>query len=156
MSWFYNRTIDKTIAIGVDVKGVSSSLKISGYKNYDMYIESLEHIGIIEKILSTGLNIYVYLKEGLELNYEDMTIVGDIDEAISRINSEGARYCSAIFSSDVENASKFLREVKSSTVMYNASPTLERALDVTQEDLLKVKNIVVPDNLRLDGKRIEI
>ena len=49
-----------------------------------------------------------------------------------------------------------MRRINSKYIMVNASPTLERALDITQEDLLRFKNIAIPNMYKLDGTRIEI
>ncbi len=51
---------------------------------------------------------------------------------------------------------KFLKKINSKYVMVNASPTLEQALDIKQEDLLKEKNIIMPNSYKFEGTRIKL
>lgn len=161
---FFNnfKTIDKTIVIGDNLyidkylKECSTEVQVSGYNNYDLYIDSLEHKDVIDKILKQDLNISVYINSELDFDYDNAMIVNDIEEAISYINYNGSGYSSAIFTNNNENASQFMKEVKSKNVMVNASPTLEQALDIKEEDLLREKNVVIPDIYKLDGSRIEV
>jgi len=57
---------------------------------------------------------------------------------------------------DIENASKFIEMINTKYVMVNTSPTIEQALDIKQEDLLKEKNIVLPNLYKYDGTTITI
>jgi gamma-glutamyl phosphate reductase len=156
------KTINKTIIIGDNLyinnnlKECTTEVQVSGYNNYDLYVESLEHRDVIDRILEQDLNINLYINSDLDFDTDDAVRVNDIDEAISYINYNSSLYSSAIFTSDNEHASKFMKEVNSKNVMVNASPTLEQALDIKEEDLLREKNIVVPNNIKLDGKRIEV
>ena len=60
------KTINKTIIIGdnqlinKNIKECTTEVITSGYNNYDLYIESLDHKDIIENILKQNLNINVY------------------------------------------------------------------------------------------------
>ena len=78
-------------------------------------------------------------------------IVSDIDEAIAQINYNGNRYSSAIFTSSTENASKFIKQVKSKIVTINISPTIERIIDINQSDLTIEKTIIYPFSFKFDG-----
>ena len=156
------KTINKTFIIGDNMyinnylKECSTLVQVSGYNNYDLYIENLEHKDVIDKILEQDLNINVYINSDLDFDMEDAIVVSDIDEAISYINYNSSLYSSAIFTKNQENAAKFMKEVNSKNVMVNASPTLEQALDIKEEDLLRRKNLVMPNIYKLDGKRIEV
>ena len=156
------KTINKTIIIGDNLyinkylKECSTEVKVSGYNNYDLYVENLEHKDVIEKILEQDLNINLYINDELDFDREDAIRVNDIDEVISYINYNSSLYSSAIFTDNTDNASYFMKNVNSKNVMVNASPTLEQALDIKEEDLLREKNLVMPNIYKLDGKRIEV
>lgn len=124
---------------------------ISGYENFDLYIEDNTHQEFIKEIVNSGINIQVYQNSAIEFDYEDSIIVDDIDEAIGQINYNGNRYSTAIFTNNTENASKFIKEVKSSMVTVNASPTIERIIDIKQSSLITEKTIVYPINYKFDG-----
>ena len=82
---------------------------VSGYENFDLYIEDLLHKDFINSIIDTGLNIQLYTKNDIEFDYSNSIIVNDIDEAIAQINYSGSKYSSAIFTNSTENASKFIK-----------------------------------------------
>lgn len=124
---------------------------ISGYENFDLYIENTSHIDFLNKILNTGLNIQLYIKKDTKLDHSSAIIVNDIEEAIAQINYNGSKYSSAIFTSSTENASKFVKKVKSKIVTVNTSPTIERIIDIKQTDLINEKTIIYPFNFKLDG-----
>ena len=138
------KTINKTFIIGDNIsinsylKECTTPVQVSGYNNFDLYIENLEHKDVIDRILEQDLNINVYINSELDFDMEDAMIVNDIDEAISYINYNSSGYSSAIFTKDQENAAKFMKEVNSKNVMVNASPTLEQALDIKEQDLLRM------------------
>lgn len=123
----------------------------SGYENFDLYIEDTTHLEFINKIINTGLNIQLYVNENTNLDYSNSIIVSDIDEAIAQINYNGNRYSSAIFTSSTENASKFIKQVKSKIVTINTSPTIERIIDINQSDLTIEKTIIYPFSFKFDG-----
>ena len=124
---------------------------ISGYENFDLYIEDTTHIDFLNKIVNTGLNIQLYINNDTKLDYSSAILVNDVDEAIAQINYNGSKYSSAIFTNSTENASKFVKEVKSKIVTINTSPTIERIIDIKQNDLINEKTIIYPFNFRLDG-----
>ena len=124
---------------------------ISGYENFDLYIEDIAHIDFLKKIIGTGLNIQVYIKKETKLDYPNALLVDDIDEAIAQINYTGSRYSSAIFTTSSENASKFAKEVKSKMITINASPTIERIIDIKQSDLVMEKAIIYPNSFKLSN-----
>ncbi len=123
----------------------------SGYENFDLYIEDKTHLSFINDIINTGLNVQIYINDALELDYPNSLHVNDIDEAITQINYNGSRYSAAIFTSSSENASKFINGVKSSIVTANASPTIERVIDIKQSDLVIEKKIIYPFDPEFDG-----
>lgn len=128
----------------------------SGYLHSEIYIDSLEHIDFLEKIMSTSRNITLYAKEELGIKNPDVIQVLDEDEAISVINNTGSRYSTSIFTTSSDMASKFLKEIKSKQVLVNTSPTIEQFLDIKQEELYIEKTIIYPVSNKLDGNRIEI
>lgn len=129
---------------------------ISGYENFDLYIEDTKHIEFINKIIDTGLNIQLYINNNTELDYPNSIIVDDIDEAIGQINYNGSKYAASIFTNSNENASKFIKEVKSKIVTINTSPTIERIIDIKQRDLINEKTIIYPLNYKFDNNTINI
>jgi len=124
---------------------------VSGYENFDIYIEDKTHIDFLNKIVNTGLNITYYVKDDLDVSFDNEIRVSDIDEAISQINYNGNRYSTSIFTSDEYNASKFIKEIKSKIVTINTSPTIERIIDIKQKDLINEKTIIYPFSFKLDG-----
>ncbi len=124
---------------------------VSGYENFDLYIEDTSHIDFLNKIVNTGLNIQLYINSDTKLDHSSAIIVSDVDEAIAQINYNGSKYSSAIFTTSTENASKFIKEVKSKIVTINTSPTIERIIDIKQKYLINEKTIIYPFNFKLDG-----
>lgn len=129
---------------------------ISGYENFDLYIEDTTHIDFLNKIVNTGLNIQIYINNETKLDYLDAMSVADIDEAIAQINYNGSRYSSSIFTTSTENASKFAKEIKSKNVTINTSPTIERIIDIKQSDLINEKIVIYPMNFKFDGNNENI
>jgi gamma-glutamyl phosphate reductase len=129
---------------------------VSGYENFDLYIEDTSHIEFLNKIVNTGLNIQLYINSDTKLDHSIAIIVNDVNEAIAQINYNGSKYSSAIFTTSTENASKFVKEVKSKIVTINTSPTIERIIDIKQTDLINEKTIIYPFNFKLDGNRNNI
>lgn len=121
---------------------------VCGYDNYDLYIEDNKYIDFINKIIDTKLNIDIYINSNIKIDNIDGIIVSDIDEAISLINYNSSRYSSSIFTNNSENASKFIKEIKSKKVMVNTSPTIERIIDIKQDYLVNEKTIIYPINFK--------
>ena len=124
---------------------------VSGYEHFDLYIEDTKHIDFINKIINTELNIQLYINSDMQFNYDSAMIVNDIDEAIAQVNYNGSKYSATIFTSSKENASKFIKEVKSKIITVNTSPTIERIIDIKQTELVNEKTIIYPFNFHLDG-----
>lgn len=124
---------------------------LSGYENFDLYIEDTTHLDFLNKIMNTGLNVQVYINSDTKIECEGAIIVDDIDEAIAQINYNGSRFATAIFTDSNLNASKFIRDVKSHIVTVNTSPTIERILDIKQSDLFNEKTIIYPFTFKLDN-----
>ena len=129
---------------------------VSGYENFDLYIEDVSHIEFLNKILNTGLNIQLYINSDTNLDHSSAIMVNDIDEAIAQINYNGSNYSSSIFTKSKENASKFIKEVKSKIVTINTSPTIERIIDIKQNDLINTKIIIYPFNFKLDDNIVKV
>ena len=128
---------------------------VSGYENFDLYIEDVSHIEFLNKIVNTGLNIQLYINSDTNLDHSSAIMVNDIDEAIAQINYNGSNYSSSIFTTSKENASKFIKEVKSKIVTINTSPTIERIIDIKQNDLINKKIIIYPFNFKLDDNVVK-
>ena len=129
---------------------------VSGYENFDLYIEDVSHIEFLNKIVNTGLNIQLYINSDTNLDHSSGIMVNDIDEAIAQINYNGSNYSSSIFTTSKENASKFIKEVKSKIVTINTSPTIERIIDIKQNDLINKKIIIYPFNFKLDDNIVKV
>lgn len=117
---------------------------ISGYENFDLYIEDTNHLDLLNSIINSNLNIQLYINKNTNIDYKNAILVDDLEEAIAQINYNGSKYSSAIFTTSKENASKFIKEVKSKTITINTSPTIERLIDIKQEDLVIIKNVIYP------------
>jgi len=128
---------------------------VSGYENFDLYIEDVSYIEFLNKIVNTGLNIQLYINSDTNLDHSSAIMVNDIDEAIAQINYNGSNYSSSIFTKSKENASKFIKEVKSKIVTINTSPTIERIIDIKQNDLINTKIIIYPFNFKLDDNVVK-
>ncbi len=124
---------------------------ISGYENFDLYIEDKTHIDFLNKIVNTGLNVQIYINNETKIDHPNAILVDDVDEAIAQINYNGSKYSSSIFTTSTDNASKFIKEVNSKIVTINTSPTIERILDIKQTDLVNEKTIIYPLNFKFDG-----
>ena len=125
---------------------------VSGYENFDLYIEDDTNVEFISNILGTGLNINVYINRDTKLDYETAIIVDSLDEAVAQINYNGSGYSASIFTSSSDNASKFIKGVHSKIVTVNASPTIERICDIKQEDLVREKTIIYPLEFKFENK----
>ncbi len=156
------KSINKTVIIGDNefinkyVSECTTETIVSGYQNYDIYIDSLKDIDFIKKIIMQKLNFTIYINNNLKIKVENAIFVEDIDEAITYINYNSSNYCSSIFTENNDNASKFIGNINSKYVMVNTSPTIEQSLDISQEDLLKEKNIMIPNIYKFDGTNIKI
>ncbi len=155
-------SIDLVICIGpkelqTNIASLSKNKTIlSGYENFEIYIDSLEHIDFIDKLLKENKNITAYLNSSLDYDNDNTILVSDEEEAISMINSTGSRYSTSIFTNDNIIASKFLTEIKSKQVLVNTSPTIEHFLDIKMNDLYLEKTIIYPISNKTDGTRTEI
>lgn len=148
--------IDLVICIGnhnlqqLVLKQSKNKTIVSGYEHFDLYVEDDKNIDFINKLLNSGLDIQLYTNEETKLDYDNSIIVSDIDEAIAQINYNGNRYSSSIFTNSNENASKFIKEVKSKIVTVNTSPSIERIIDIDQSDLVIEKTIIYPNSYKID------
>ncbi len=161
--FFYNfKSINKTVIIGDNefinkyVSECTTEIIVSGYQNYDIYIDSLKDIDFIKKIIMQKFNVTIYINSNLKIKAENAIFVDDIDEAITYINYNSSNFCSSIFTENNDNAAKFIDNINSKYVMVNTSPTIEQSLDINQEDLLKEKNIMIPKIYKFDGTNIKI
>ena len=146
-------SINKVFAIGN--KGFQDRIKKAskveiiskGYNYFDLYIEDLTNLTFIKKIVKEEENIDIYVKDGLEVPFEDYIEVEDIDEAIAQINFNTSGYSCSIFTDNNQNASVFLREIKADNVSVNSSPLIENIVDVDINLLLARKNMFYPNPL---------
>ena len=134
-----NRSLQQLVLSKSKVKTI-----VSGYEHFDIYVEDNKHIEFINKIIKLGLDIKLFVKNNLNIDYLNSFIVEDIDEAIAQINYNGNKYSTSIFTSNEENASKFIKEVKSKIITINTSPTIERICDISQSNLFIEKTIIYP------------
>jgi len=123
----------------------------SGYENFDLYIEDASNLEFLNKILYSGVELQLYINSSANLSHPKAIMVDDIDEAITQINYNGNGYSAAIFTKSSVNASKFINEVKSKMVTVNASPTIERLIDIKMSDLTIEKIIVYPANFKYNN-----
>lgn len=148
-----NMSINKVIAIGNKnfqdkIRKVSKIEVISkGYNYFDLYIEDLTNMTFIKKIVKEEENINIYVKSDLKVPFEDYIEVEDIDEAVAQINFNTSGYSSSIFTDNNQNASVFLREVKTDNVSVNSSPLIENIVDVDVNLLLAKKKMFYPNPL---------
>lgn len=156
------KTINKTIIIGdSDFKSKYLSLAttdvlVSGYDNYDIYIESMDHKDVILDIISKDININIYVNSEIDYEFDDAIVVDDVDEAITRINYSGSNYSAIIFTNDNKSASRFIKNVNSDNLLVNASPLLVSDFNISQEQLLRKKNIIMPNIYKFNGEKMEI
>jgi hypothetical protein len=129
---------------------------VSGYKNYDLYIDYLVDEELARKIIKQGLNINYYINNNINVDLDNAIYVEDVEEAITYINYNGSNYSSGIMTNDNNSAAMFVNMINSKNVFVNASPTLEQSLDLEEKDLLKEKTIVMPNIYKFDGKKVNI
>ena len=148
-----NISINKVIAIGNrnfqnKIRKISKVEVISkGYNYFDLYIENEKNLDFIEKIIKENENIDIYIKRGLKVDFEDYIEVEDIDEAIAQINFSTSGYSSSIFTDNKQNASVFLKEIKTNNVSVNSSPLIQDIVDIDINLLLTRKNMFYPNPL---------
>lgn len=118
-----------------------------GYNYFDIYVEDLTNLSFIKKIIKENSNIDIYIRSDLSVPFEDYIEVEDIDEAIGQINFNTSGYSSSIFTDNNQNASMFLREIKTNNVSVNSSPLIEENIDIDINLLLSRKNMFYPNPL---------
>ena len=151
----HNNILAKIIVIGSkDLQNkviATSNIEVitSGYGFFDIYIEDLIDLEFIKKMIKQkdiGFNIYINKNISLEkieeMNITEYTEIDNIEECIRDMNINSAGYSSSIFTKNPVNANEFLKLVKSKYVFVNASPTLERTLDISENNLLYVKQVM--------------
>lgn len=157
-----NASIKKVIVIGnrsfqEKIKNISKIEVISkGYNNFDIYIEDLKNLHFIERIVEKSNNIDIYVKSGIEIPFEDYTEVEDIDEVIAQINFNTSGYSSSIFTNNSQNASDFLREVKTDNISVNSSPLIKDIVDIDINLFVIKKNMFYPNPLADSGEKNKI
>lgn len=148
--------IDLVIAVGDHelqlevLKKSKSKCIVSGYEYFDIYVDDCSMIDLLDNIVNFGINIRLYVKDDCDFNY-DSVIVCDVDEAIGMINFNGSGFSSCILTSSRENASRFIKEVRSMNVLVNCNPSIERVMDIKQDILINEKVIIYPFSFSLDG-----
>lgn len=146
--------VDLNIVVGSreEQNKVISNSKVpviaSGYLSYDLYIDDLVDEDFLKKIMKLGLDINVYIKEDLKIDFPDTIIVSNLEEAIATINYNGNHYSSTILTKDASQAALFIRKVKAKVVTVNTSPNIESVLDIKERDLALEKTIIYPSNTK--------
>ena len=146
-------SINKVFAIGNKslqdkIKKVSKVEVIcKGYNNFDIYIEDLTNITLIQKIINENENIDIYVRNYLSVPFENYIGVEDFEEAIGQINFNTSGYSSSIFTNNYQNASIFLREIKAENISVNSSPLVEGIIDIDINLFLIRKNMFYPSPL---------
>lgn len=146
-------SINKVFAIGNKslqdkIKKVSKVEVIcKGYNNFDIYIEDLTNITLIQKIVNENENIDIYVRNDLSVPFENYIGVEDFEEAIGQINFNTSGYSSSIFTNNYQNASIFLREIKADNISVNSSPLIEGIIDIDINLFLIRKNMFYPSPL---------
>lgn len=146
-------SINKVFAIGNKslqdkIKKVSKVEVIcKGYNNFDIYIEDLTNITLIQKIINENENIDIYVRNDLSVPFENYIGVEDFEEAIGQINFNTSGYSSSIFTNNYQNASIFLREIKTDNISVNSSPLVEGIIDIDINLFLIRKNMFYPSPL---------
>lgn len=133
-----------------------NELILSGYENFDIYLETTKYIELINNIIKQGVPIQFYINSKLNIDIENAIIVDDIEEAIAQINFNGNGYSTAIFTEDIESASYFVKNIKSKIQTINTSPTIERICDINQQSLMIEKTIVYPIGEITDTMKFDI
>ena len=119
-----NVSINRVLAIGDlefqnRVKESSSvELICLGIDRYDIYIEDINNISILEA-LSKMDSCDIYVKSGLQVSFDDYIEVKDIEEAVGEINFNSAGYTSIILTDSKSSASYFVKNVKVDNVFVN-------------------------------------
>lgn len=121
-----------------------NELILSGYENFDIYIESNKHLELINKIIKQNVPIQFYLNKSLNIEELNAIIVDDIEEAVAQINFNGNKYSTAIFTENKMSAMYFVSNIQSKIVSINTSPTLERVCDIKQQWLMSEKTVIYP------------
>lgn len=146
-------SINKVLAIGnksfQDRIRKASRVEVigKGYNYFDIYIEDLTNLSLIKRIIKENSNIDLYVRSDLNVPFEDYIEVEDIEEAIGQINFNTSGYSSSIFTDNNQNASTFLREIKTDNVSVNSSPLIEGNIDIDINLLLTKKNMFYPNPL---------
>jgi len=157
-----NISVNKVILIGNRElqnnvkKQAKTNLVCRGYDSFEIYIEDLTNISFIKLIVQQKKNIDIYIKKSLNNPFDNATEVEDIDEAIAQINFNTTGYSSAIFTDNSENGSQFLKEIKSGNISVNASPILNKLLNIDIGEMLFVKNMYFPNPLTPSNEKNRI
>lgn len=127
-----------------------NELIISGYNNFDIYLDTNKYMDLVNNIINQNVNINFYVNKDLNIDIENSIIVNDIEEAIAQINFNGSKYSSTIFTENMDSAKYFIKNVKSKIQTINISPTVERSCDI--KDLMIEKTIIFPikNNIKFD------
>lgn len=121
-----------------------NELILSGYENFDIYLETTKFMKLINKIINQNVPIQFYINKKINVEIENAIIVDDIEEAVAQMNFNGNGYSTAIFTEDNASACYFLENIKSKIQTINTSPTIERICDINQQSLMSEKTIIFP------------
>ena len=87
------------------------------------------------------------MRNDLSVPFENYIGVEDFEEAIGQINFNTSGYSSSIFTNNYQNASIFLREIKTDNISVNSSPLVEGIIDIDINLFLIRKNMFYPSPL---------
>lgn len=133
-----------------------NELILSGYENFDIYLETTKYMDLINKIIEQKVPIQFYINNKLNIDIENAIPVENLEEAIAQINFNGSHYSTAIFTEEYESGMYFLENIKSKIQTINTSPTIERICDIKVEDLIEEKTIIYPINETKDTTEFQI
>jgi len=121
-----------------------NELIVSGYENFDIYLETDKYMDLINNIINQNVPIQFYVNKNLNIDIENAIMVTDVEEAVAQINFNGSGYSTAIFTLNNDSASYFMQNVKSKIITINTSPTIERICDINHSQLMCEKTIIYP------------
>ena len=109
----------------------------SGCGNYELYVEDNIDEELVDQIAEIP-NVKIFsMVPGMGQEVKSM------EEAIARIEEVGSGYSVGIITRSRENAKAFVDKVKARNIFVNSSPTLVDSLDISINDLMYPKSVLV-------------
>lgn len=132
------------------LKHCQNEIVLSGYENFDIYLETTKYMDFINKIIKQNIPIQFYINNKLNIDIENAILVEDLEEAVAQINFNGSHYSTAIFTEEYDSIQYFVENIKSKIQTINTSPTIEHICDIKTIDLMNEKTIIYPINNTTD------